>query len=145
MEPVKKDVPQDVLLSVPPIYTVSVWLFVPGSDYLLRNKVECFKDKEQAINAAKNLLFEEIDKTFEGGVRKCTGIDFDLEKIETYDQSYILKIWNTYDEDGTSGYHPRGGIAHVVVHEFLPTKTGAFERKEIYMLPNPEESCDEAE
>ncbi len=91
-----------------------------------------YTNKDVAISAAQDLLYEQVNNSFRDGVKECTDIDYERSKITEYDEDFYAELWETCDCHMLAD---KGGPAQVSVYEFIPNTDGTFKRRVIYHLP----------
>ena len=91
------------------------------------------KTLSSAITKGKEVLFDDINSAFRGGVKKLFGIDFELDQLESYfdEEDFFIDLF----EGSGANYCSPGGPAVLCIKEIEWEKGEKFSEKIVYQLP----------
>ncbi|CAO3635280.1 unnamed protein product [Cunninghamella echinulata] len=123
-----------------PTYLLIIRTMIPVYDICVILKQDIYHDitQETMIKIGKNEYFHQVNKCFRDGVQECTGIEFIIEKLETYDDKYYKRLWETCDTRVT--YTFPNGPAILQIYDISFSKenrenTSPLDKTLIYSLP----------
>lgn len=96
-----------------------------------------FDNKEEAVEKCRHLFIETVRKRFRSaGGTEIYGVEFDPDKVESYESGHYADLWNT--GDCRTAHSQPGGPATAQVMEFARPADGSSQWEQlgvVYQLP----------